>query len=74
MRNGSGWFRSWARPSWAAAAKFAAVSGRLDHQEELDQKIEAWTLGLGKYEVTERCQAAGVRALPVQSAEDRVGK
>jgi crotonobetainyl-CoA:carnitine CoA-transferase CaiB-like acyl-CoA transferase len=27
---------------------------------------------LGKYELTERCQAAGVRALPVQSAEDRV--
>jgi benzylsuccinate CoA-transferase BbsF subunit len=59
-------------PAWAAAAKFTAVSGRLQHQEELDQKIEAWTLGLGKYEVTERCQAAGVRALPVQSAEDRV--
>ena len=27
---------------------------------------------LGKYELTERCQEAGVRALPVQSAEDRV--
>ena len=27
---------------------------------------------LGKYELTERCQAAGIRALPVQSAEDRV--
>ena len=27
---------------------------------------------LGKYELTDRCQAAGVRALPVQSAEDRV--
>ena len=27
---------------------------------------------LGKYELTERCQAAGVRALPVQSAEDRL--
>jgi crotonobetainyl-CoA:carnitine CoA-transferase CaiB-like acyl-CoA transferase len=27
---------------------------------------------LGKYELTQRCQVAGVRALPVQSAEDRV--
>ena len=27
---------------------------------------------LGKYKLTERCQAAGVRALPVQSSEDRV--
>ena len=59
-------------PSWAADAKFATVTGRLHHQEELDESIEAWTLTLGKYEVTERCQAAGVRALPVQSAEDRV--
>jgi crotonobetainyl-CoA:carnitine CoA-transferase CaiB-like acyl-CoA transferase len=59
-------------PSWAAAAKFATVAERLEHQQELDDKLEAWTMTLGKYEVTERCQAAGVRALPVQSAEDRV--
>jgi crotonobetainyl-CoA:carnitine CoA-transferase CaiB-like acyl-CoA transferase len=44
----------------------------LQQQEELDDKIEAWSMTLGKYELTERCQAAGVRALPVQSAEDRV--
>jgi benzylsuccinate CoA-transferase BbsF subunit len=59
-------------PAWATAEKFADVSGRLEHQEELDQMIEHWSLTLGKYELTERCQAAGVRALPVQSAEDRV--
>ena len=59
-------------PSWAASAKFATVAGRLAHQKELDERIEAWSLTLGKYELTERCQAAGVRALPVQSAEDRV--
>ena len=59
-------------PSWAMSPKFATVTGRLQHQEELDSGIEAWTLTLGKYEVTERCQKAGVRALPVQSAEDRV--
>jgi len=59
-------------PSWASSPKFATVIGRLQHQEELDDKIEAWSMTLGKYELTERCQAAGVRALPVQSAEDRV--
>ncbi len=59
-------------PVWAAEPKFAAVSGRLQHQAELDENIEAWTLRRGKYEVAERCQAAGVRALAVQSAEDRV--
>ena len=59
-------------PSWAVSPKFAAVGGRLQHQDELDEKIEAWSKTLGKYELTERCQAAGIRALPVQSAEDRV--
>ena len=59
-------------PLWAGSEKFASVEGRLRHQEELDARIEGWTLSLGKYEVTELCQAAGVRALPVQSAEDRV--
>jgi crotonobetainyl-CoA:carnitine CoA-transferase CaiB-like acyl-CoA transferase len=59
-------------PAWAVAQKFATVTGRLAHQEELDEGIEAWTKTLGKYEVTERCQTASVRAMPVQSAEDRV--
>jgi len=59
-------------PPWAADDKFATVAGRLQHQEELDDQIETWTRTLGKYAVTEQCQAAGVRALPVQSAEDRV--
>lgn len=59
-------------PEWATAEKLATVAGRLEHQDELDEQIEAWTATLGKYELTELCQAAGVRALPVQSAEDRV--
>ena len=59
-------------PAWAGPATFATVAGRLAHQGELDEHIEAWSLTLGKYELTERCQAAGIRALPVQSAEDRV--
>ena len=59
-------------PSWAASDKFGTVMGRLEHQQELDDRIETWTQTLGKYEVTERCQAASVRAMPVQSAEDRV--
>ena len=59
-------------PSWAASPKFATMMGRLQHQEELDERIEAWSMTLEKYDLTERCQVAGVRALPVQSAEDRV--
>ena len=59
-------------PSWASSEKFATVAGRLQHQEELDERIEAWSATQEKYALTEQCQAAGVRALPVQSAEDRV--
>ena len=41
-------------PAWATNRKFATLAGRLQHQEELDEQIEAWTMTLGKYEVTER--------------------
>jgi crotonobetainyl-CoA:carnitine CoA-transferase CaiB-like acyl-CoA transferase len=59
-------------PQWATSPKFATLAGRLQHQEELDEGIEAWSMTLGKYELTELCQAAGVRAMPVQSSADRV--
>ena len=59
-------------PSWAAMPKFSTLAGRLQHQGELDEYIETWSMTLGKYELTQRCQEARVRALPVQSSEDRV--
>jgi len=59
-------------PAWATDARFTTLQGRIQHQEELDQGIERWTQTLEKYALTETCQAAGVRAMAVQSAEDRV--
>lgn len=59
-------------PAWASDEKFMTLSGRLEHQEELDRCIESWTRDLDKYAVMEACQAKGVRAMPVQSNEDRV--
>jgi crotonobetainyl-CoA:carnitine CoA-transferase CaiB-like acyl-CoA transferase len=59
-------------PAWANEDRFATVAGRIQYQEELDRGIEGWTLTLEKYELADRCQAAGVRAAPVQSNEDRV--
>ena len=64
--------RAMGSPAWAADARFAALSGRLDHQEELDEAIEAWTKTLDKYAVMQACQAKGVRAMPVQSSADRI--
>ncbi|MCH8745890.1 MAG: CoA transferase, partial [Chloroflexi bacterium] len=59
-------------PQWAVVPEFHSVLGRLEHQPELDQGIEKWTLTLEKYELMERCQAAEVPAMPVQSTQDRV--
>ena len=58
--------------AWAQEGKFAALEGRLEYQDEMDRGIEEWTSALDKYELAEKCQAAGVRALPVQSSQDRV--
>ena len=59
-------------PSWATDKKFSSLEGRLEHQEEMDHGIEAWTKTLGKYEIMELCQGAGVPSMPVQSSQDRV--
>ena len=59
-------------PAWADEARFATLAGRLEHQADLDRNIETWTATQDKYVLTERCQAAGVCAMPVQSSEDRV--
>lgn len=59
-------------PGWAADAQLATLQGRLAHQETLDQGIQSWTRTFEKYDLSQKCQAAGVRAMPVQSSEDRV--
>ena len=58
-------------PDWATDPKLATLQGRLENQEEMDRCIEEWTLTLEKYDLMAKCQAAGVRAMPVQSNEDR---
>lgn len=64
--------RALGSPAWASEPAFATLPGRLEHQEELDRQIEAWTIQRNKYEVMERLQAAGVPAAPVQSMGDRI--
>ncbi len=59
-------------PAWATDSSLNTLPGRLQRQEETDQDIEKWTLTLEKYALTKKCQAAGVRAIAVQSSQDRV--
>jgi crotonobetainyl-CoA:carnitine CoA-transferase CaiB-like acyl-CoA transferase len=59
-------------PEWAKDARFSSLAGRIQSQVELDRGIESWTQTLDKYEVMVLCQEAGVRAMPVQSSENRM--
>ena len=59
-------------PSWADDGQFATLMGRLEHQDGLDQHIEAWTKTLGKYQLMELLQSHGVPTGPVQGMGDRI--
>lgn len=57
-------------PEWCREERFATLLGRKQHEDELDQMIEAWTSEHEAEWVMETLQAAGVPAGVVQSAED----
>ncbi|MBI4236169.1 MAG: CoA transferase [Chloroflexi bacterium] len=57
-------------PAWARDPAFATLARRQAHQEEMDQRIAAWTRDLTPHQVMYRCQAAGVPAGVVASGED----
>ena len=59
------------RPDWAADARFADLTARFAHQDELDEEIESWTAAQDDYALMEALQAAGVPAGVCQNAEDR---
>lgn len=60
------------QPGLALDPKFATNAARVRHQDELDAIIGRWTRARRRYDIMRQCQAAGVVAAVVQSAEDRV--
>ncbi len=58
------------RPDWALQERFQTTAGRLQHQEELDRGLAAWTRQYTPAEVAQRLQAHGIAAGPVLSAAD----
>ena len=60
------------QPSWATDARFATMAGRVEHADELDANLEAWTSGRDRYEVMDLLQGYGVPAGAVQDAADRL--
>lgn len=57
-------------PAWAAADRFATLLGRMEHEDELDEQIEAWTRERTAEEVMLRLQQRGIAAGVVQSMGD----
>ena len=60
------------RPELAADPRFATAELRKEHEEALDQILEAWTTTCDRWEITELLQGAGVAAFPSMSNRDLV--
>ncbi|MGY9071975.1 MAG: CaiB/BaiF CoA transferase family protein [Acidimicrobiales bacterium] len=58
------------RPDLAADLRFAIKASRQAHQDDLDAIIDAWSGQLDKWETSERLQAVGVAAAPVEHLAD----
>ena len=56
------------RDAWADDDRFADAPRRMDHHDEIDEAISAWTARRGPHEAAETLQAAGVAASPVLHA------
>jgi len=54
----------------AADARFATHAARIANQDALDATIADWTAKADRYDVANRCQAAGIAAGAVQDASD----
>jgi crotonobetainyl-CoA:carnitine CoA-transferase CaiB-like acyl-CoA transferase len=57
-------------PSWTRRARFATLTARLQHEQELNRRVEAWTRQLPSFTVMELLQQAGVPAGVVQNGTD----
>jgi crotonobetainyl-CoA:carnitine CoA-transferase CaiB-like acyl-CoA transferase len=60
------------RPPWAADPRFATVTSRAEHADDLDAHVQAWTSERDRYDVMDALQHAGVPAGAVQDAADRL--
>lgn len=57
-------------PDWARQPEYATVAGRIADSDELDRRVEAWTVNYPPEQVQEILQQAGVGAGLVANARD----
>ena len=55
---------------WTSSTRFASLPARKRNEDELDALVGAWTVSRTAGEVTNLLQSAGVRAGPVNTAEE----
>ena len=60
------------QPGLALDPRFATNEARVANQDALDAIVGGWTRPRRRYDIMQKCQAAGVISAVVQSAEDRV--
>ncbi len=59
-------------PEWAASDRFGSLASRLEHQDELDERVGEWTRQRDRWELMQELQAVGVAAGVCQDAQDRL--
>ncbi len=59
-------------PEWSKDPRFSNVVGRVDHQDELDKLVTAWTVQRSAMDAAKALQAAKIPAAPVQRPQERV--
>lgn len=59
--------RAMGDPVWAREARFADLHGRKTHEDELDERLAAWTAGWERDALVARLRRAGVAATPVRT-------
>ena len=62
--------REMGNPEWAGEERFSTLKGRLAQQDELDERIGAWTRSFEPHALMAKLQAAGVEAGAVQNFAD----
>ena len=60
-------------PAWSKDERFDTSAGRLEHQDQIDQHLGAWTSGRPPQEVMRLLQTVGVPAGVVQRSSDLLG-
>lgn len=65
-----GFCRAAGNPPWTREEKFADALSRYQNHDELDARIEEWTLNLDHYEVMHALQEEGIAAAPVLDSCD----